>query len=269
MNLQRLLNILSNNVPAILFFVFAVGLPLLARIQRKLLEVKREREAAMRRDRDELERLRTGRAPSPPPQVIPEATSARQSLEEIAEVRRRRIEEMRRRQTGVTASPAPAPQQGATRLVRLPGGIVLEIPAEMTQQSHAAPAAPATTQRSPMPQRRPMAAPPTQRPRPQPARTAHPRPAQRPGQRPPQRPAPPPPQREEDPGESVVHRLVADAAESARPTAGAPSVIPGQKVATAPRAGRTMVFTKNMSKAELRRAVVLGEIFGPATSARM
>src|SRR5262245_55898337 len=104
MTLQQVLNFIQQHIGKILILFFAFGLPLIARIHRKLLEVKREREMAMRREREELERLRTGRSAAPSPTLAaPTAPSARASLEEVAEARRRRIEEMRQRQVAGTA----------------------------------------------------------------------------------------------------------------------------------------------------------------------
>ena len=96
------------NYPQAIAVALALVVPTLARIFRKLSEQSAKRSAGIRREQQELESLRTGRAPV---QEAPQqAASARATLEEMAAKRRAQIEELRqRRQTQMNSAPAQQP----------------------------------------------------------------------------------------------------------------------------------------------------------------
>src|SRR5437899_6926590 len=97
--------------PQLITVLLLFGIPTAARILKKLSEQSQKRDAAIRRERDEVERLRTGR--SEVPQAAVGAPSARATLEEMAAKRRAQIEELRQRRqaqvTGQVSTPPPAP----------------------------------------------------------------------------------------------------------------------------------------------------------------
>jgi hypothetical protein len=90
--------------PQLVAVLIAFAVPTLARILKKLAEQAQKREAALRRERERLEQLRTGRVAEP--QAAEPAPSARATLEEMAAKRRAQIEELRRRrQAQVSGGP--------------------------------------------------------------------------------------------------------------------------------------------------------------------
>ncbi len=94
--------------PQFIAVLFAFGVPTAARILKKLAEQSQKRNAAIRRERDEAERLRTGRVETA--EKPTESPSARATLEEMAAKRRAQIEELRQRrqqQMGSMQRPTP------------------------------------------------------------------------------------------------------------------------------------------------------------------
>src|SRR6185436_16870032 len=77
--------------PQFLVVLLAFALPTIGRILKKLGEQAQKREQGLKRERDELERLRTGRTEPTHTQPAPEAPSARATLEEMAAKRRAQI----------------------------------------------------------------------------------------------------------------------------------------------------------------------------------
>lgn len=138
-------------------------LPALQKMFKSMQEQAAKRQAALKRERDELEALRTGRTPAA------RTPSAMDTLSQRAE--------------GASAPfpssspplPRPSPSQPAgvkTRTIRLPGGIVLEVPDEETEapRTQPSPSQPST--------QTPPARPNTRPPLPRPAKAARtPRPA--------------------------------------------------------------------------------------------
>jgi hypothetical protein len=121
--------------PQFIAVLFAFGVPTIARILKKLAEQSQKRDAAIKRERDEGERLRTGRVE--PSEKPTESPSARATLEEMAAKRRVQIEELRQRRqqqmgsmgrptpTAMTPPPTmrprpvqPSPEQGAQAQAR-------------------------------------------------------------------------------------------------------------------------------------------------------
>jgi hypothetical protein len=96
--------------PQFIAVLFAFGVPTAARILKKLAEQSQKRNAAIKRERDEAERLRTGRVQ--PSEKPTESPSARATLEEMAAKRRAQIEELRQRrqqQMGSMQRPTTTP----------------------------------------------------------------------------------------------------------------------------------------------------------------
>jgi hypothetical protein len=126
---------LMTQYPQLIAVLLAFGVPTIARIFKKLAEQSQKRDAAIKRERDEAERLRTGRVQ--PNEKPAESASARATLEEMAAKRRAQIEELRQRRqqqmgsaqrptaTGMTPPPAmrtrpvqPSPRQVAPAQAR-------------------------------------------------------------------------------------------------------------------------------------------------------
>lgn len=236
-------------------------------------EVARQREEAIRREREELDRLRTGRsadAPSPmmggPAEPVPQP-GARQgmTLEEAAEARQRRMREARARQqprpVGAAQppeSPRQAPQR--TRTITLPGGIVLEVPIEdgdIAQGPATSPPPPRPTQRQ---GQRSAQRPAQRQPQRQGQRSQQPRQPQRP-QPQPAAPVSQEPPRAGDGIEPSTHRLVMDA-----PSAGNSR----SRLVAPPTASRAGVFLASGAsrRDEMRKAIVLSELLRPPITMR-
>jgi len=150
MNLIQFLRKIPTEVITI-FLIF--GLPVIGRILKKLADQAKLRRQALQRERDELERLRTGRAPQHEASATARAAqvsgaSARATLEEMAAKRRAQIEQMRAQGQGRPGPmvppirPQPVPRTTtppmsqptvATTTVHLPGGVILEVPISTKQ----------------------------------------------------------------------------------------------------------------------------------------
>lgn len=237
---------LLNRPQTIVWFAF-IAFVVVSSIIKKIKAEKLKREIKQRQAQAELDRLRTGglepvsrspRQAQRPPQHTPmmpapdgPTPSSRQaSLEEIAEARRRKIAEMRSRQTA--GGPAGSGSQG-TRVVRLPNGVTIEVPAGMTNPPPVSAPAPTRTSK-----------PAKQRPQPKPTRDTRP-----------EQPAPRPP-------EPTV---------TAAAYAQAPSPI--QMTAVAARAASRrgpagFAALLGSDRASVRRAIILSEVLGPPVSAR-
>lgn len=149
--LQAIFNFIKNN-PGALVTLIIIGAPIVSAIFKAMAQKKQQRDAMIARDHAELESLRTGRpvpqtqAPAP---AQAEQVSAKQRLEELAARRRQavmqsqpQVQPQARPPQLPTAPTAPAPSPtGRTRQIRLPGGIILEVPDEMTADAPARPTA--------------------------------------------------------------------------------------------------------------------------------
>jgi hypothetical protein len=229
---------------------------MISAIFRALAEQKRRRDYLEARRRAELEALRTGR-PVEPPQPEP---SARQRLEELARKRRQAMA----RASGTQQAPTPttpAQTPGRVRQIVLPGGIVLEIPEELTQTPQPKPA---PGQIPSQPQQRSSArslqsqpqagrdTPARSRPsRQQPSRRTDHQPRQ--AMAPVRPPAQPRTEREQEP-------------ETQR-TAAAASLL-GAAPAAPPPAPKRLSITFPLSRTDWRRAVVLREVLDPPLALR-
>src|SRR3954464_3854191 len=90
--------------PQVIYLLLALGVPLVARIFKTLGEQAQKRQQGLRREQDELDQLRTGRASPTPVDSSAGAPSARQALEEMAAKRRAQIEELRQRRQAAAAA---------------------------------------------------------------------------------------------------------------------------------------------------------------------
>lgn len=257
------LNTFLNNPRAwisALFFAFVIG----SSILKKVKEVKKDRERKQRAEQAELERLRTGgvepvaisrpqaTAASTPPHrpmmPAPETQAGAPraaTLEEIAEARRRKIEELRRKQQGGQAPQQPSPRVAApssgsaTRVVRLPNGVTIEVPADPT-------AAAAVESRQPQPQ-------------------AHkPKSSQRPPKRAPERA----PERAQQ-NESVRANERANEAAYAQAAPPQVAIQPHKPRGSTPTiaSGIAAAF-RGADRASVRRAIVMSEVLGAPVSTR-
>lgn len=274
--LQAIFRFLANN-PQFIIVLIIVGAPILKVIFKSLEEQKQKRAQLAARRRMEDEMLRTGRMPQQMTGggVTPEV-SARERLEELA-ARRRAMIEQGATQPQAQTPPRPATIPGQMTQVRLPGGIIIEVPAELVPpeglpgQGRSAPQqAPARAAQSPQPAR--ASGPrPSQRPAPQPQRAqAQPqaRPTQRTGQRSSRGPTPPPSQplatrRARKPGEQPEELTRATAIQSIEPDA-ALGYDPTQRTSAARVSLPGMPGTRD----EWRRAILLREILGTPVGMR-
>jgi hypothetical protein len=136
---------LLNRPQTIVWFAF-IAFVVVSSIIKKIKAEKLKREIKQRQAQAELDRLRTGgiepvtrttrqvplapqHTPMMPAPDGPTPSPRQASLEEIAEARRRKIAEMRSRQTA--GSPTGPASQG-TRVVRLPNGVTIEVPTGTT-----------------------------------------------------------------------------------------------------------------------------------------
>ncbi|HYE19389.1 MAG TPA: hypothetical protein VEA69_13145 [Tepidisphaeraceae bacterium] len=265
---MNILNWIMNNISVhTLMILFIVGGPMLGALLKKIENAKQKRLAKARAEAEELERLRTGRAgsiSSPPERAAPSEQTPFLSRAETIEARQ-------------TPSPTPTPQRaGMTRIVRLPGGIVLEVPVDPDGSPAPAPTPPRRQPSPTMRQPQRQAAPPRQQ-------TAQRPPAQ---VRPPQtKPQPVKPQRQQKqraaarpvdappPAPYARHTLahvttIADAPDA--PDAHVPQHLSIQASGVqmnAPVGVRkdvgVLAGLRGNRRESLRQAVVLAEVFGP------
>ena len=238
---------LLNRPQTIVWFAF-IAFVVVSSIIKKIKAEKLKREIKQRQAQAELDRLRTGgmepvsrssqqaqRVPQHTPMMpAPDgpAPSPRQaSLEEIAEARRRKIAEMRGRQTA--ANPAGPSSQG-TRVVRLPNGVTIEVP---TGTATPPPANARGPSRAPKPAK--------QRQQPKPPRDA--RPEQ-------------PVQRQPEP--TVTAAAYAQAPSPLQMTP------PGTRATVARRGPAGFAAILGSDRASVRRAIILSEVLGPPVSVR-
>ncbi len=276
--LQSIFRFLANN-PQFIIVLIIVGAPILKVIFKSLEEQKQKRTQLTARRRMEDEMLRTGRAPQPMAGARVEAdVSARERLEELAARRRAMIEQGATQPQAQTRPPASIP--GQMTQVRLPGGIIIEVPAELVppeglpgqgrpapQPQPARPPQPARAQ-GPRPQQR-SAPQRSQAPQPQRAQ-AQPlaRPTQRTGQRSARGPTSPPSQplatrRPRKPGEQPEELTRATAIQSIEPEASL-GYDPTQRTSAARVSLPGMPGTRD----EWRRAILLREILGTPVGMR-
>lgn len=238
---------LLNRPQTIVWFAF-IAFVVVSSIIKKIKAEKLKREIKQRQAQAELDRLRTGgiepvtrttrqvplapqHTPMMPAPDGPTPSPRQASLEEIAEARRRKIAEMRSRQTA--GSPTGPASQG-TRVVRLPNGVTIEVPTGTTTPPPVA--APVPT-RSPKPVK--------QRPQPKAPREAHPEQAA---------------QRQPEP--------VATAAAYAQAPSPLQMTPAGARAAVARRGPAGFAAILGSDRASVRRAIILSEVLGPPVSAR-
>lgn len=274
--LQAILRFLANN-PQFIIVLVIVGAPILKAILKTLEDQKQKRAQLAARRRLEDEMLRTGRMPQQMPSggVTPEV-SARERLEELAARRRAMIEDASRQPQAPQQAPSrPATVPGQMTQVRLPGGIVIEVPAELVPPE----GLPGRTSPPPRPQPQPTPASqsprparaqgprPQQRPQPQRAQPQQ-RPAQRAAQRPSRGPAPPPsqpmaPRRQRADAEQPEDIMRASAMQSKAPEP-AQGYDPTQRTSAA----RGSMLKMPTTREEWRRAILLREILGTPVGMR-
>lgn len=162
--------------PQVIVVAIFVLISFISWVTRAVEAQRKRRQAALDRERTELEGLRTGQTEAPrPAPVQPQrhaAASAQASLEEIAARRRAAMEQLQRRSAGFPAAPSapPRPQSAAQREVARVLGQVLGVPGANLPRPTARPAQP----QRPLP--------------PRPAQRTQPTPPPRPATRPPSRP---------------------------------------------------------------------------------
>ncbi len=134
-------------------------------VMRAIEAQRKRRQAALDRERAELDSLRTGQAQAPAPAPLqprrPASASAQASLEEIAARRRAAMEQLQRRSAAPTPVPAKS-QSAARREVARVLGQVLGVPGTGGPRPSPRPVAPRPVPRPPSP-------PPPARPAPRPA----------------------------------------------------------------------------------------------------
>lgn len=271
--MQKIFNFISNNFP-----IFVVLLTFILPVVGKMwANIKKQRAEKSRRDLQEqarLDALRTGQREPVTPEPVAVRPQPQRSFQEIAEERQRKL--AARAQGAGAPRPSVSTSGTPTRLIRLPGGIVIEVPDETAQQR----SRPAQPTSQPTPQTSPQ---PVQRSTPRPTQTPT-QPAQRQPQRPaaPQpratsqtKPARPPARRQSSPqqvqqplatrpphdhynpfdtGESTTHRLVPDSPiEESR--------IKSTRAKTA-NARVDLSFLTNPDRTDLKRAFVMSEVLG-------
>lgn len=249
MSFSNFLQWIGNNLQLIIFIlVFAA--PAIGKILKSMSEARQKRQVKIDRERAEIDALRTGGRIETVNRPLAQP-SANELAQRAAEARRRQAEAAQRA-AAARSSPAPttmgAPGRGTpmrTRQVRLPGGIVLEVPDE-SPESTPPPVAQSQNQSQSQAQR---------------ARRDK-------KQRPPQRAQPAP--------ASIVPEAAPIAAYAQ--TAPATSAEAFGKVgAIAPRAmapatksrGSVMFMGQQATRDQLRKAIVLAEVFGKPASERL
>lgn len=253
MSFSSILQWIGNNLNLIIFIlVFAA--PAIGKILKSMSEARQKRQAKIDRERAEIDALRTGGRVETVNRPLAQP-SANELAQRAAEARRRQAEAAQRA-AAARSSPAPttmgAPGRGTpmrTRQVRLPGGIVLEVPDE-SPESTTPPVAPSQNQSQSQSQSQ------AQRAR------------RDKKQRPPQRTQPVP--------ASIVPEAAPIAAYAqAAPTTSAEAF--GKVGAIAPRAmapatksrGSVMFMGQQATRDQLRKAIVLAEVFGKPASERL
>lgn len=296
MNLRQILQQYGFLIYPLLVF----GLPVLARVFKTLSEQSQKRRAEIERERRLLEALRTGQ-PVPEPVAVktPPKRAGRESLEELAAKRRAELARQRtaaqtnrpQRGAGTQARPTPvgggrAEASGGRDLPRSQGtpqspgrmGVPSEVsrsPGELTmpaERSTSEPRQPQAPSRG-----RAAASAPQELPRqPQPPRGAQAgRGRQQPGAGAPARSAAPAQTRDAFAVPGAARPIVDPFAINRDVHSDAPrGVHRGTDAAVAPASARpglgggTVVVSLGRSKAELRRAWLMSEVFGPPAAMR-
>ncbi|GJQ30115.1 MAG: hypothetical protein HBSAPP03_19990 [Phycisphaerae bacterium] len=254
--LQAIFQFIKNN-PGALVTLILIGAPIFSAIMKALAQKKQERDALARREQAQLDAMRTGRpvADTPADQV-----SARQRLEEIAQRRRQAIRQSggqaRTSQPPTLAAPqAPASTPGM-RQIRLPGGIVLEVPEELTQPTPPPQAPPQPSPRPPSPERRKGS---KRRASPQPMPTQPQAPARS------QSPTAAEPQKIT---RSAQRAALAAAASESEPLPGPADPHAARPTPTKREAMRDAVGIGPWTRADWRRAIIMRELLGPPVGMR-
>ncbi|HLP85969.1 MAG TPA: hypothetical protein VK157_16580 [Phycisphaerales bacterium] len=247
MSVSQFFNWIGNNLQLI-FFILIFAAPAIGKVLKKMNESRQLRLEKLRRERAEIDALRTGGRIEPVRTLA--QPSANQLAQQAAEERRRRAQQVAAQQQQ-TQREQPAPQPRTTmgpvgstgqrtRLVRLPGGIVLEVPDESAEPQ---PTLQPTPQRAPDRTRREK----KQRPQPTP------------------RPAQPSNVPEAAPIAAYAQTAPATSAEAF----GKVGAIAPRGVSTATKSRGTITFMgQPATREQLRKAVVLAEVFGRPASER-
>lgn len=245
MNFSNFLQWIGNNIQLIIF-VLVFAAPAIGKILKSMSEARQKRQAKIDRERAEIDALRTGGRVEAVNRPLAEP-SANEMAQRAAEARRRQAEAAQRA-AAARKTPAPttmgAPGRGTpmrTRQVRLPGGIVLEVPDDSPEE---------TPQPAPQSQTQPQRA------------------KREKKQRTPQRAQPAP--------ASIVPEAapIAAYAQTAPTTSaeafGKVGAIAPRTVAPATRSrGPVMFMGQQASRDQLRKAIVLAEVFGRPASERV
>ncbi len=245
MNFSNFLQWIGNNIQLIIF-VLVFAAPAIGKIIKSMSDARQKRQAKIDRERAEIDALRTGGRVETVNRPLAEP-SANEMAQRAAEARRRQAEAAQRA-AAARKTPAPttmgAPGRGApmrTRQVRLPGGIVLEVPDDSPEET-------------------PLPAPQSQSQSQRAKREKKPR----------------TPQRAQPAAASIVPEAAPIAAYAqTAPTTSAEAF--GKVGAIAPRTaasatgsrGSVMFMGQQASRDQLRKAIVLAEVFGRPASERV
>lgn len=244
----------------VIFVLLTIITPVLGKIWSNMKKAHAEKNRKDREAQMRLDELRTGKAQpvsqgammhSPQPVAMPQTVSEKRSLQDIAAERERRLA-ANRSQNPIATSSAPLPTaKPGTRLIRLPGGIVIEVPDETAQQrsrpQQHTPASRPAPKAAPKPVQQPARAKPRkQTPKQQPTHVEQPL-----ASRPPHDHSNP-----FDTGESTTHRLVPDTTSTIEE-----SRIRSTRAKVA-ATGVNLAFLKNPDRAELKRAFIMSEVLG-------
>lgn len=245
MNFSSIIGWIGNNLQLIIvIFVFIA--PVVGKALKSMNEARQRREAKLARERAEIDALRTGGRVEAVNRPVSEPSAMERA--QRAEAERRRQAEAAARAAAARNSPAPTtmgppgrPAGIRTRQVRLPGGIVLEVPDESSE------AAPQPVQPSPAQ-----------------AQRARREKKQRPQQRP--QPAPASIVPEAAPIAAYAQTAPATSAEAF----GKVGAIAPRTTAPASRSRSAVMFMgQQASREQLRKAIVLAEVFGKPASERL
>jgi hypothetical protein len=137
MTISSILNWIGSNLQ-LLIVLFVFGAPILSKIVKSMREAREKRLAAIRREQLEIDALRTGqrRDDIRDRELAEEAQERRRVAAETARRQQQQQQQARAQQTAGSATrSSPGRPTGPTKQIRLPGGIVLEVPDEQSERS--------------------------------------------------------------------------------------------------------------------------------------
>jgi hypothetical protein len=250
--MKQIFQFIADNLTMIVVIASFV-LPALGRALKTMKQQQHAREAAAKARRAEYDKLRTGQSVEPvlaapkeqPTQVFfPKQATTQERAAQIAARRKAELEAMR-------AQSASQTKKSGTRVVRLPGGIVLELPDENQLPGQRTPA-PASSQSADRP---------LQHAKPQRAAAREERKQRR---APAQAPQMPQQAATAFPGAAMAPKAPSNVMEDVY---GAVGTVARGPTSASPRA-RAVVFRKGMTRDEVRRAIVMNELLGRPMSER-